>query len=241
MANTNYNLDIDLQGNSLLNCANLFEGGTRDFYYYNDFVSGLGELVSYISGAGAANSLSVAVVDNNTPGINTMQTGTTATGRAGFGSQIACLLLGGGVLSYETYVRIPVLSNATQQFVLRCGLLDSFTGESIDAVCFRYADNVNSGRFEAVTRSNNTQTATNTGVVVVANTWYKLGFIVNANASSVSFYINGVLVSTITTNIPNTAGRQTGFGDYLQKLVGTTNSNVDADYVKIWQRFTVFR
>ena len=241
MAKNNHNVDIDLMGNSIFNCANLIETGTNGFYYYNDFFSGLGELVSYISGNGATNSFNIAVVSNNTPGINQMQTGTTATGRAGFGSQIACLLLGGGVLVCETYIRIPILSNATQQFILRCGLLDSFTGESIDAVYFRYADNLNSGKFQSVTRSNNVETATDTGIAVVANIWYKLAIIVNANANTISFLINNALVSTITTNIPNAAGRQLGFGSYLQKIVGNTNSVVDADYVKVSQKFTLAR
>ena len=87
--------------------------------------------------------------------------------------------------------------------------------------------------WQTVTCNNSTRTF-NTGLTqttVTAATWVKLRIEVNAAASSVGFYIDDVLVSTHTTNIPTGAGRDTGYGSLLIKSVGTTARTVDCDYM----------
>jgi hypothetical protein len=74
-------------------------------------------------------------------------------------------------------------------------------GPTNDELFFRYTDNVNGGRWEAVTKAGGVETATDTGIAVVANTWYKLRLVVNAAATSVAFSINGALVATNVSNI----------------------------------------
>ena len=95
---------------------------------------------------------------------------------------------------------------------MRFGFLDNTSGESTDGAFFRYTDSVNGGRWQAVTRSNNVETAVDTGVTVGVNTTYVLRVNTNAAGTEVVFRIDGAVVATITTNIPTGAGRETGAG-----------------------------
>lgn len=135
--------------------------------------------------------------------------------------------------------RILTLSDATNTWTFRAGFSDNLLGEATDGAFFRYTDSVNGGRFQAVTRNNNVETAADTGVAVAANTTYRLLVDVNAAGTSVDFYIDGVLVATITTNIPTASGRETGFVIQCLRSAGTTGISAAAfDYVMAEQRFT---
>jgi hypothetical protein len=113
------------------------------------------------------------------------------------------------------------------------------SAESVDGVFFRYTHSVNGGKWQAVCRSNNVETAEDTGIIVIAaSQTYKLEVDVNATGTSAAFRINGTLTNTITTNIPTGAGRETGFGHMVLRSVGTAAVNAsDLDYVAAEQRF----
>lgn len=116
-------------------------------------------------------------------------------------------------IAYEMTVRfqLATLSTPAQRYITFDGAFDHLTVDPDYAIgcLFRYSDNLNGGKFEAVCRSNNspvTETVVDTGVLVAVDTWYKLRLVINAAATSVKFYIkvgNGpeVLVATISTNI----------------------------------------
>ncbi len=185
------------------------------------------------TGSGAAFTFLTA--DSTAVGIILSSTGTTSTGSARIGylssGNIATVTLGIGVAMYETRAQLTQLSNTTDTFTLRLGFNDnSGGGDGADSVMFRYTDGVNGGRWQAVTRSNSTETLTDTGITADTG-WHRFTITVNAAATSVSFAIDGTIVATNTTNIPSGTARATGVGNCILKSLGTTACTYGTDYI----------
>ena len=192
-----------------------------------------------VSGTGAAFTAK-ANANSNSIGILTFGLGTVATNRASIDSgNFSILNLGLGTASFESDCRFTVLSDATNTYTFRAGFIDSVSAESTDGVFFRYTNGTNSGKFQAVTRSNGTETAVDTGITVAISTWYDFEININATGTSAEFKINGTVVATITTNIPVGSGRETGYGVYVQRSVGTASvTPLDCDFVDVRYNFT---
>lgn len=214
---------------------------SESFEAYNDFVSAIGQFSTTVSGTSAAVNFSAVGDVGGRPGIVQLQTGTTSTGRAAVHSQSVSMLLGHGATKFETAFRVPTLSDGTETFTLRAGFIDSQSVESTDGIFLRYTDSVNSGKFEVVSMSNASPTVADSGVTVVASTWYKLRIEINAGATSALVYINGTLVATVTATIPTGASRNTGAGVFVLKSNGGTSRNIDCDYMWIRTDFTTAR
>lgn len=84
----------------------------------------------------------------------------------------------------------------------------------------------------AVTANGAVRTETSTGVAVTAGQFTKFR-IETLDATQATFYINDVLVATITTNLPSGAGKVMGPGVIIVKSVGGTARTLDVDYVDI--------
>jgi hypothetical protein len=161
----------------------------------------------------AANSQDFAIVSANsgttsagTPttnnvGVHRLNSSTTANSGVGIRSSSLLLRLKGNEVF--TYIFNPLtFANTTS----RLGFHDS-TSSSIPAngVFFRYSGN---GDLTLVTADNSIQTTSATIATLTTNTWYKVRFTVNANATSVLgelFNASGTLIASVTqtTNIPN--------------------------------------
>jgi hypothetical protein len=64
---------------------------------------------------------------------------------------------------------------------------------------------------------------------------------VNAAGTSAVFSINATSV-TNTTNIPSTAGREFGYGNFVLRSVGVAAANAgDTDYIDVSREFTTAR
>lgn len=170
-----------------------------------------------------------------TIGLIRLNLGTTSTGRGSIisnASVVDQLFTGLGELRYTYRFKLVNLSDGTNTYTARCGFLDSNTAESTDAIYFRYTHSVNGGIWEAVTRRNNSETAVDTGIAASTTDWRVFDIIVNADGTSVAFYIDQTLVATITTNIPGDAGRGFVAGMFFLRSAGTTTFNcVDSDYM----------
>lgn len=174
-------------------------------------------------------------------GIATLARGAvTATDRARFGlgnsgGNTTAISFGGEFgFVCNAAVRIPVLSDGTNRFTFHFGFNDLVTGEGTDVLYFKYSDNINSGRWQIISRKAGVTVQTiDTGVTVVAGDWYDLYIEVNKAGDRALFYINGTLVSTITTtaNIPNGTAESTGVFANLLGVLGTGNVEVDIDYL----------
>jgi hypothetical protein len=222
------------------------------YYFFSDFIGNPTtttgqDVYATNSGTGAATAASANVAANR-PGIFRSTTGTTATGRTAFASNLTAFALGGGAMSYETAVNIATLSTGTERYQLVIGLFDTATAANqVDAVSFVYDEggvstgSAASANWQIRTASNSTRSWTTTTTAVAAATWYKLRVEVNAAGTSATFYINGTNVGTIATNIPTGTARALGFGHLMIKSVGTTARTMDIDYMKAEQSFTTSR
>jgi hypothetical protein len=217
------------------------------YEYFNEFHSIVFSDGFFTSGG---NTPPVAGTGTSTrPGVLTLNTSTSTTGRSTLfqtNSIQSGLILGNGKVMFETAVRIPTLSNATDAFAVNIGLIREATSiTSTNGVFFTYDSSgvgtgaTATGRWQVVTSSGSTRSFTTTSVQVVANQWYTLKAVINAAATSVDFYIDNVLVKTETTNIPTA----TGVGNIINlvKSAGTTARTVDADYYYFKQKYTTAR
>lgn len=216
----------------------------QQFRAYTDCISNVAtnEFAYIVSGTGAAFS-TAAIGSDNVVGIMRAALGTTATGRAAIvPSNAGVLRFGLGVATFDISMRLVNLSDATNTYTCRTGFIDSATGESTYGVFLRYTHGTNGGRWQAVCRTNNVETAVDTGVAAAANAWLDAVITVNAAGTSAAFTVNGALVATITTNIPSATGRKTGYGVMALRSVGTTAFNAyDCDAIEVTYDFTTTR
>ena len=219
------------------------EAGPSRFYAFNDLHRANGDINWQIdqSGTGASVAARSDLADGGFGWCN-FNLGTVATNRCSILAGPGALRFGLGAARFAARVRQLTLSDATNTHSQRVGFLDAFSAESTDGVFFRYTDAVNGGKWQAVTRSNNTETAVDTGITAAINTTYRFEILVNAAGSSAEFRIDGAVVATVTTNIPTAAGRETGAGILLMRTVGTASvTPVSADYVLVDQVMTTAR
>lgn len=205
------------------------------YYVYSDFTSeGADTQFSFDStGTGANISSSVSGGIPGHPGVIQFQTGTTATGASSVGSMAQLRLGNGDAYGFESVLRVPTLSDGTETFTIRSGFIDTDMAESTDGCFFRYTDATNGGRWQGVCRSNNAETACDTGITVGANAWYRLNVKVNAAGNSADFQTDGTSRCQVTTNIPTANFRHTGYGTHIVKSAGTTSRTFDLDYMEI--------
>lgn len=212
--------------------------------FYTDFLgNAFGEMISNVSGAGAAATAGNTIVDQGHPGIARLQTGTSSTGRAPIVG--ALITTKGGAIVFESDVNIPVnLSDSTDRYIVYVGFMNSFTAESSDQICFKYSDDINSGRWQGITSRNGSNTTVNGGAgqVVATATWYKLRIEINAAATSVEFFVNGTSIGTSTTNIPQeTSADQIQISVNIRKTAGTNSRAIDCDYINCYYILTTAR
>jgi hypothetical protein len=194
-----------------------------------------------VSGTGSSVAKLNAHVSGHA-GILVLTTGTTTTGYAAYDTfgTANTFRYDDGETVFEAVLRLPVLSTVTDEYSLAIGGGPQSNGAlGNDGAMFYYKRVSYGENWQAVTRASANQTTTDTTVAVAANTWVRLTLIVNAAGTSVTYYINGTLVATITTNIPATGpGRE---GCLLLKSAGTTSVTANVDYHFVGKTFTTSR
>lgn len=213
----------------------------------DDFTGGVSStgspFVAVASGTASAVGAAVYTGEQNAIGVLTLDTGTDTTGYANVrGATAALLRLGGGEVRLRCRFRVEDLSDGTNTYTVRAGLGDStVAGQPTDGVFVRYTHGTNSGKFECVTRSNGTETATDSGITVAADTWYTVDIAIDETAAEVVFTINGTEVATNSANIPTAAGRETGVQVSILKSAGTTARVLNVDFLHLRAVFTTAR
>lgn len=141
-------------------------------------------------------------------GVLAMQTGDSPAGMSfsDWNGNGLPFILGSGQISVNWVFKFTTLSAPGARYFAQIGLgSNQNTVEYTDGCYFQYEDDVNSGNWVLKTASASVRTSQNT-TTAVTTSWTNLGVVVNAAASSVSYFINGVQVGTpITTNIPTAA------------------------------------
>ena len=188
-----------------------------------------------------ASTLTTVTGQNNDDhvGVARSSTGTTATGRSAITfSPIDTIQFGVGEVRFRAIVKIQTLNNGTDSFEVRVGFSDNTTVNSpTDAVHFVY--NAGSLNWICSTLSAGVGLpATDSGVAVVANQWYRMEIIVNDDASEAYYYIDGVLVHTEISNIPTGSARRTGIISGIRKIAGTNVRYYYTDYLEVSKEVT---
>lgn len=207
-------------------------GHRKKMELFEDFMGGgTPQLVLFNSGTGtSATVLTSSPPDDNCAGVVTLNTGTDSVGKAAVRSQADQLSLGKGKAYFSAKVYMSALDDASNRFGARVGFGDSDWGDMVDGVYFE-AISTTSGFWRCVTSASSTRTAVVTTVALAAATWYHLGIEINADGTEAKFYIDGVLVATMTTNIPTASYQRTGFGAWIVKTVGYDARLLYVDYV----------
>jgi hypothetical protein len=225
------------------------------FYLFEDFIGNPANsnfnsfgVSTSVSGAGAS-CLPNTTYPNRTnqQGVIQLSAGTTTTGfsiiRIG-DANAGSHYLGNGVYTMQFFANIETLSDATNRFYNFFGATATNNVLSTNIIAFIYDEggasaNIGSAspNWKCVTRLTSTSTVTTTTVPIVAGEWFVLRIVVNANASSIEFFINNVSVATHTTNIPTLITPRIAH----IKTAGTTNRNIFADYMLIEQIYTTPR
>lgn len=221
-------------------------------YFYDEFMNGnssatnskTGDMgwLSTVSGTGASVVSSVTAA-NNRPGIIQFGSGSTTSGVANISGGVSgtgngTILLGGGAITVEMAVQVPTLGTAGQQFEYTIGLGDTVNTEPANGVYFRYANGATGDFWAIKTAAGGSRTSTTTATAVVAGQWYRLGFVINAAATSIAYTVDGASVGTITTNIPTLTVAPHA---EIVKSAGTTQRTTLLDYFIMTQRFTTSR
>jgi hypothetical protein len=242
-----------------VNNLSIIDKYKRGIQYFTDF-EGTASVTPYFASfsvGGSVNRLVILVPNatNNQIGIAQYQTGTTATGyfthisEGFFGRQF---FFGGGSWVFETFLCVETLSTSLERFRFVSGFGDQATNTSEgNGVFFTYDEGgiqngtIASPNWQCVTSVASVRTLTTTTTSVTAGAWTRLRIEVNAAGTSVSFFINGTLAATHTTNIPTwiSPSNTRGFNvkQSILKSIGTTNRSVFCDYLGYENRLTTPR
>jgi hypothetical protein len=217
---------------------------------FDDFMSGLATngalgILGWgvtVSGTGAIAANANALSGDNTFGVLSLLTGSTATGRTATHLNLTGILFGNGSIEFESRVIIPVLANGTNNYIFYIGFFDqNAAGDAVDGVYFQYSFSISSTNWILKTSNNSVRTQVISTAPIVANTWQRLRIVVNATGTQANYYVNDVLAGTITTNIPTVDGRQTAIAMKIEKTAGINSRNVDIDYVRVINTFNTPR
>jgi hypothetical protein len=209
---------------------------------YEDFLNFINNGFSAWLTGGGSFVPAQAIAEVNHPGVLGNISNSTGTGVVYLGTDADVtnkIVLGGGALEYIWIFKIVNLSNSTNRYTLSFGMGDtSNASEQANGVYYQYSDNVNSGNWRISTSAASSPTNTDTAVAVTTG-WHNARCAVNAAASSIEFFIDGVSLGTINNTIPTLSIRPF-FG--FTRVAGTIAAGsliIDLFYLK--QTFTTAR
>lgn len=166
-----------------------------------------------------------------------LATGASATGRAGIGTADVALIatptsapmIFGGMLK-----NADTVSDGTNTYTIRAGLLDSLSAEPTDGIFLRYVHSANSGKWLLVARKNGSETTADTGITYAVNAVHRYAIVTYGGLATpaVDLYMTdstGALdtmawvCSVANANVPTTVARAYGIGmSIIHAGAGTT-------------------
>jgi hypothetical protein len=200
--------------------------------YYSDFLFGTNMFSVYLNGV--LNTTLGGDTDlGGHPGQVVLTTGTSASGEGRISTpNLNNLYLNSALVIMETCVLIPTLGSSAQEYEVNFGLGTS-AKDLTRGVFFYYNTQFTGSNWIAWTKNNDPNyTSVNTGINVIANTWYRLSLAIFTNRAI--FFINGSVVATITVNIPINDPMMTLIS--IEKWVGTTARILNVDYLSVTLR-----
>jgi uncharacterized membrane protein len=230
-------LEILLQDNSTSNGVWLFSLTYPNFdkvtFVLDDFIAATtaGQTNWNITSAGAGAGVTQTASLFGRLGVHQLSTGTTNAGRTALNKGGNIILFDNGLTVLDESVRFEDLSTATDRYTFYCGYGDNVAaGTMLDGVYFRYTEGTSGNFWILETSNNNTKTTTVTTSPILADTWYDLKIEVSPSGTRADFFVNGVNIGNIITNIPTVAGRNTGTIFKAEKSAGGNPRLVYVDY-----------
>jgi hypothetical protein len=109
------------------------------------------------------------------------------------------------------------------------------------SISVNYSSNYAGEQWRGNTTISGNSTWVNSGISAVANTWYNLKMVINADATNVDFYLNGSLFGSSTTNIPYGPVCRMAPAIKIVKDNGASGNAMYVDAVYVKQSFAVPR
>ena len=192
-------------GNPVITATGMVPDPFSTVYLYDDFLyhdgSGQGGDTNWVINGSITSTAGTAthpgIIEVGQPSAS----GYILKGQNGLGASLA---LGNGVLTIEFLVNILATNNATTTIGLGN---TSVPAEPTDGVYFLYTSGTNSGQWVGKTANASSRSSANSANAIVGGQWDRLKIIVNAAATSVSFFVNGTEItnSPLAANIPTAA------------------------------------
>ena len=132
----------------------------------------------------------------------------------------------------EYNIKVDNLPDATNDAAIRIGYTDSTnTSTPPNGAFFNLSRATDSVNWVMRTTNNNSTTTTSTTVPFTSGTFQRFGVEINDDLTAAYFFINDVLVGTLTTNIPTTT-RQVSAHVSAMWVVGTTARTITVDRIR---------
>lgn len=236
------NVPLGMRGEGRLGIRPM--GRTRAKFSYvgfHDYANTTGPIDTTltVTGAGATITPTGSWSGNDAAGVCYIACGTTTTGRCSLLAATDLVQFGVNPWYFRMVGTVgAALSDGTDTYTCRAGFLDSATADATDGHYFRYTHGTNSGKYECVTRSNTTETATDSGYAAQITTLDLFEIAVSPDGLTATFSINGVVRATHvspTVTMPTGSSRRTTYGIWAIKSAGITNFRgwvVDYHYVE---------
>lgn len=204
-------------------------------------------LVAATSGSGSTVSTANVSTFVNTAGVQFLSTGTTATGRCATVTGGTNHRAGSGSHTYSAGIALPALSSSTQRYQIVAGFVNTATtAVQTNGAYFLYDEggvhtgSTESGNWQLVAVAGGTRTVVQTTRAVAASTtdFTALRIEINTAGTVCDFYVDDVLVGTISTNLPVGAANLFGCGLEIFKQVGTTAALCYVDWISHRRSFS---
>ena len=186
------------------------------------------------SGAGAAVTWSAG--DASNPGQITLDTGTTATGEAHItlsaGAGSGGMFVGSNYCMFECAIKIPTLSTASEEYILRVGLNTDDNALGTDAVLWEYDRATSGDVWRVLNRASSSNNYSALTDAVTAATWLSLRTEMESAGTNTKFFLNDEQISSKSS--PPSAGMKLNF--HIVKSNGTTARTAIIDFFN-WRQF----
>ena len=200
----------------------------RAVVFFDDFVGGtnasgdVGENGWSFSASGGS---MFAGADLGRPGSRTLRTNTTAGNRIGLSTLAVTILINGGEI-----LEIGAKLSAAATSIVRLGFGDTYNSANFptDGIWFEFNTDSSATNWHIGASAGGTKTFTQTSKTADTN-WHRYKIKVSDDASSASFYIDDVLIGSVSSNIPGSA-QYTGIMMYIETTDVNSNDLV-IDYV----------
>lgn len=228
-------LPVSLGGTGAVSSAtSLMDLYRKQPIIYSDFItaasgSQLDPFLGVAFSSGVIGSQNISGSSHH-PGSVRVTSSTTANSGGLVGTNSSQLLLGGGEV-FEAVFQLGTLTSS----IYWLGFIDTSTAaEPTDGV---YIGITAAGVVTGKTSNNATRSSTGTTYTAVTGTWYRIKIVVSAtNLVTFTLYNDAGTVQwtdTLTTNIPSTAGRETGAGVLAYNSGTTAVTMIHVDYMAV--------